>query len=95
VSVNAVDFLLPSTKDAKYAHAPFWITHGWAVAAPMQPACWQELPNLNTDFPTTNTTMRSAGKPPCPKCIEEIRRHVEFLAEFADSYEHLTWEEAS
>jgi len=33
------------------------------------------------------------GKPPCPKCIEAIRRHLDLIAEFLDSYEHLTWED--
>jgi len=86
---SATSYLLPSTKDSKYAHAPAWTVRGFGAGDSLRPACYQEMPNLDLDFPDLNKP--AFGKPPCPKCIEQIRRHIERITEFLDSYRHLIW----
>jgi len=86
--MDATHWFLPSTQSSKYAHAPRWLIA--RLGSRLLPACLTYMPMLNLE-PSDNRY--AEGKPPCPRCIEAIERHQEFLASFVESYRHLTWED--
>lgn len=87
--MNAADWILISTPGSKYAHAPNWTP--WGHRANHQAACGRRMKfdpyQMGNDL--------SEGKPPCPRCVERLRWHLDWLKQWVDSYENLTWEEVS
>ena len=85
--MNATNWLLVSSKRAKYAHAPVWSASAWPRQNAERTACGLEL--VTDRFPMTNTLAR--GKPPCPRCIRIVRHHAVWLINFAEAYAQLDW----
>jgi hypothetical protein len=87
--LDATNWILPSTPDSKYAHAP-----NWSVVTFVPPqdraACGVRMPAWDPlDFPGAERA--ADGKPPCPRCIDHLRYHLRWLSEWVESYENLIW----
>lgn len=81
--LDATNWILPATRNTKYAHAPNYSV--WGHNREMT-ACGRRLGD-----PHELGNKHAESKPPCPRCVRMLRHQLEWLQAWTDSYASLDW----